>query len=140
VSTLLKALGTPRRRAILRLVWEGERSAGEIHAALGDVTFGAVSQHLRVLLQAGLVEQRSDAGDGRRRLYLARKESTGALRVWLEQMWGTALDELKLRAEMEEARRGPRPKPPARDRRKPRNRSRRTGAPNPVCRVGVATT
>jgi DNA-binding transcriptional ArsR family regulator len=110
MSTLLQAIGAPRRRAILRLVWEGERSAGEIHEALGDVTFGAVSQHLRVLAEAGLVEQRADAGDGRRRLYRARKEALGTLRVWLEEMWGEALFELKLRAELEESRRGPRPK------------------------------
>src|SRR5262245_13701292 len=49
MQALLHALATPRRREILRLVWDAERPAGEIHAALGDVTFGAVSQHLRVL-------------------------------------------------------------------------------------------
>jgi DNA-binding transcriptional ArsR family regulator len=115
VSTVLQALGAPRRRVILHLVWERELSAGQIHGALGDVTFGAVSQHLRVLAEAGLVERRQD---GRRRLYLARKEELGALRAWLEQMWGSALDQLKLRAEMEEARRGPRPRR-GRRRRKP---------------------
>jgi DNA-binding transcriptional ArsR family regulator len=104
---VLDALAAPRRRVILRLVWDEERSAGEIHGALGDVTFGAVSQHLRVLADAGLVERRQE---GRRRLYRARKDHLGALRAYLEQMWGSALDELKLRAEMEEARRGPRPR------------------------------
>ncbi|HQQ78695.1 MAG TPA: helix-turn-helix domain-containing protein, partial [Thermoanaerobaculia bacterium] len=55
MNATLAALGTPRRREILRLVWEEERSAGAIHGALPDVTFGAVSQHLRVLRDAGLV-------------------------------------------------------------------------------------
>jgi DNA-binding transcriptional ArsR family regulator len=109
MRSVLHAIGTPRRRAILRLVWEAERSAGQIHEALGDVTFGAVSQHLRVLTEAGLVDQRPDAADGRRRLYRARPASLGVMRLWLEGMWGDALDELKLRAELEEARRGPRP-------------------------------
>jgi DNA-binding transcriptional ArsR family regulator len=107
MTTLLAALGAPRRRVILRLCWDRERSAGELHGALGDVTFGAVSQHLRVLADAGLVHRRQD---GRRRLYRARKDDLGPLRAWLEQMWGSALDELRLRAEMEEARRGPRPR------------------------------
>ena len=102
----IEAIGAPRRREILRLVWHGERSAGEIHRAMGDVTFGAVSQHLRILADSGLVMKR---GDGRRRLYVARKEGLGALRGWLESMWNGALYELKLRAELEQARRGPRP-------------------------------
>src|SRR5262249_28927252 len=103
----LAALAAPRRREILRLVWDGERSAGTIHAALGDVTFGAVSQHLRRLQQAGLVRVRVD---GRRRLYQADKQMLAPLRKWLEEMWDDALYALKLRAELEEARRGPRPR------------------------------
>jgi DNA-binding transcriptional ArsR family regulator len=106
LSDPLQVVGAPRRRAILRLIWDGEQSAGEIHRALGDVTFGAVSQHLRLLEEAGLVSRREQ---GRQRLYLARKDSLGPLRAYLETMWGSALDQLKLRAEMEEARRGPRP-------------------------------
>jgi DNA-binding transcriptional ArsR family regulator len=105
METVLHALGTPRRREILRLVWEQERSAGEIHAALPDVSFGAVSQHLRVLESAGVVGARRD---GRRRFYSARRERLGKLGEWLESMWDDALYELKLRAELEEARRGPR--------------------------------
>ena len=106
MTSVIGALATPRRREILRLVWHGERTAGEIHRALGDVTFGAVSQHLRVLEQAALLTGRRD---GRRRLYRARTEDLGALRGWLEAMWDDALYRLKLRAELEEARRGPRP-------------------------------
>lgn len=108
MDPLLRALGTPRRREILRLVWCEERSAGEVHRALGDVTFGAVSQHLRVLAEAGLIERR---GDGQRRLYRARQEGLGLLRPWLLSMWDDALYRLKLHAELEHARRGPRPKP-----------------------------
>ena len=76
MEAVLKALAAPRRRAILRLVWSAERSAGEIHRAFDDVTFGAVSQHLRVLAEAGLVEVRAA---GRARLYRARKQDLGAL-------------------------------------------------------------
>jgi DNA-binding transcriptional ArsR family regulator len=107
VDQLLAAVTAPRRRAILRLVWDGERSAGEIHRALGDVTFGAVSQHLAVLSRAGLVQRRVA---GRQRLYRAHKPALGPLRRFLEQMWSDALYELKQRAELEEARRGPRPR------------------------------
>jgi DNA-binding transcriptional ArsR family regulator len=106
-TATLRAVVAPRRQAILRLVWDAERSAGEIHEALGDVTFGAVSQHLRVLEQHGLVERRVD---GRQRFYRAVPTGLGPLRAWLEDMWSDALYELKLRAEMEEARRGPAPK------------------------------
>ena len=103
----MNALGTPRRREILRLVWHEERSASEIHRAIPDVTFGAVSQHLGILENAGLVARRRE---GRRRLYRARREGLGPFREWLESMWASALYRLKLRAELEEARRGPRPR------------------------------
>lgn len=104
--SLLAAIATPRRREILRLVWGEETSAGAIHQALPDVTFGAVSQHLGVLERAGLVAVRRD---GRRRLYRARPEALGPLRAWLEATWDDALYRLKVQAELEQARRGPRP-------------------------------
>ena len=107
MDALLRALGTPRRREILRLVWEEERTAGEIHRAFEDVTFGAVSQHLRVLEEAGLVRCRRA---GRHRYYGARKEELGPLRGWLESMWDSALHRLGVLAELEAARRGPRPR------------------------------
>ncbi len=97
----LHAIAEPRRRAILRLVWDGERAAGEIHRALGDVTFGAVSQHLKVLADAGLVEARRD---GRHRYYRARRAALGPLRRALEQMWDQALGDLAAMAEKEEGR------------------------------------
>lgn len=107
MNATLQALATPRRREILRLVWRDERTAGDIHRALGDVTFGAVSQHLKVLVESGLVSRRRD---GRHRLYEARPASLGPFRAWLQSSWEDALYRLKLRAELEEARRGPRPR------------------------------
>jgi DNA-binding transcriptional ArsR family regulator len=107
MSAVLKALQTPRRREILRLVWSAERSAGDIHRSFSDVTFGAVSQHLRVLSEAGLVTQRID---GRNRYYRARKRELGSLRTWLESQWDSALARLQVEAELEAARRGPRSK------------------------------
>lgn len=106
MSDLLTALNAPRRREILRLVWDDERSAGEIHRSMDDVTFGAVSQHLRILETTGLVERRRE---GRFRYYRARKDGLGPLAAWLESTWDTALLRLKLRAEIEAGRRGPLP-------------------------------
>jgi DNA-binding transcriptional ArsR family regulator len=120
VIDALSALASCRRREILRLVWRRELPAGEIHRSLGDVTFGAVSQQLGTLERAGLVEVRSE---GRRRLYRARREALGPVAATLEAMWDDALYQLKLRAELEEGRRGPRPGPAARQRR----RRRRSG-------------
>ena len=107
MASVIQALGTPRRREILRLVWNAEKTAGDIHGALGDVTFGAVSQHLRHLREAALLTTRRQ---GRHRFYLARKDELGPLAGWLESMWDDALYRLKLRAELEESRRGPRPR------------------------------
>jgi DNA-binding transcriptional ArsR family regulator len=103
----LAAMASPRRREILRLVWRDELAAGVIHAAMPDVTFGAVSLHLRALRAAGLVEMRPD---GQRRLYRARREAFGAVGRELERLWHDALWRLKLHAELEHARRGPRPR------------------------------
>ena len=105
MSLALQALATPRRREILRIVWNEERSAGDIRRAMPDVTFGAISQHLRHLERAGLVARRRD---GRFQLYKARKQALGGLRRWLESMWDDALARLQVHAELEEARRGPR--------------------------------
>ena len=101
----LALVAAPRRREILRLVWDRERAAGAIAAAMPDVTFGAVSQHLRLLEAAGLVACRRD---GRRRYYAARKPELAPLRRWLESSWDDALERLKTKAELEAARRGPR--------------------------------
>jgi DNA-binding transcriptional ArsR family regulator len=100
------ALASPRRREILRLVWSSELSAGEIHRAMPDVTFGAVSLQLRALSEAGLVESRAE---GRSRIYRARTTELGPVAQMLERMWDDKLWSLKLAAELEESRRGPRP-------------------------------
>ena len=71
-SSVLSAVASPRRREILRLVWDQELFAGAIRAAMPDVTFGAVSLQLRRLAEAGLVEVRAE---GRRRFYRARREA-----------------------------------------------------------------
>ena len=105
METLLRALEAPRRREILRIVWDRERAAGEVVRALGDVTFGAVSQHLRALERDGLVACRPQ---GRYRFYRARRRALGPLRAALERTWDDALYRLKIEAELEEARRGPR--------------------------------
>jgi DNA-binding transcriptional ArsR family regulator len=84
----LRALAEPRRRAILRLVAHEELPAGQIAAAF-DVTRTAVSQHLTVLKNAGLLAERRD---GTRRLYRARPEGLAGLRRLLDDMWAASLD------------------------------------------------
>ena len=106
-AAVLAAIASPRRREILRLVWNEEQAAGAIHRAMPDVTFGAVSLQLRSLEEAGLVESR---GEKQFRYYRARREALGPAAAMLEQMWNDALWRLKLAAELEETRRGPRPK------------------------------
>ena len=105
-ATLLRTLHSPRRREILRLCWQRPMQASAIHQALDDVTFGAVSQHLRQLRDAGLVTVRRE---GRERHYQAKRTALGPLRRWLEATWDDALYRLKLAAELEASRRGPLP-------------------------------
>jgi DNA-binding transcriptional ArsR family regulator len=97
-GSMLHVVADDRRREILRMVWERERPAGEIAAAF-EVTFGAISQHLKVLREAGLVTVRAD---GRRRLYRARREGLGRLADVLELEWRGRLDRLRALAEHEE--------------------------------------
>jgi DNA-binding transcriptional ArsR family regulator len=119
VTPPLGALASPRRREILRLVWERELRAGAIHAAMPDVTFGAVSLQLRALAEAGLVSARCA---GRNRFYRARPDACGPVAEVLERMWDDALWRLKLQAELERTRRGPRPRRSARRRPTPKGR------------------
>jgi len=88
VDDALKAIAEPRRRAILRLVSGDELAAGEI-AAHFDVSRPAISQHLGVLREAGLVEERRV---GTRRLYRARPAGLAELRTFLDEMWASSLD------------------------------------------------
>jgi DNA-binding transcriptional ArsR family regulator len=105
-AALLSALASPRRQEILRLIWREERTAGAIHQAMSDVTFGAVSLQLKALVEAGLIEARAE---NRNRLYRAKREALGPMAEMLERMWDDALWKLKLAAQMEQSRRGPKP-------------------------------
>ena len=98
MEAALRAIAAPRRRQILSLVRDGELSAGEI-AGHFDVTRPAVSQHLNVLKEAGLVSERRN---GTRRLYRARAEGLAELKAFLDEFWGNRLELLKHEAEREE--------------------------------------
>jgi DNA-binding transcriptional ArsR family regulator len=92
----LRAIANPRRRAMLELVWDRERTAGEIAAGSG-LTAPAASQHLKVLRDAGLVRVRVDAN---RRLYRADPVRMAELRGALEAFWGERLG--RMRDELED--------------------------------------
>jgi DNA-binding transcriptional ArsR family regulator len=100
-SSALDAIANPRRREILRLVWDEERSSGDI-ASHFDVSWPAISQNLRVLEQAGLVRARRC---GTARLYRADKKRLGPLKTVLRSMWDADLDRLAQLAEASERRR-----------------------------------
>jgi DNA-binding transcriptional ArsR family regulator len=101
LADVIDAIGNPRRRQILKLVWDGERSAGEI-AAASDVSWPAVSQNLRVLKTSGLLVERRQ---GTHRYYRADRKALGPLESVLRQMWLTDIGRLKQLAEGE-ARKG----------------------------------
>ena len=99
----MRALAEPRRRAILRLVLEGEMTAGQI-ASRFEVTRPAISQHLAVLREAGLLAERRE---GTRRIYRLRPEGLEQVRAFIDDMWDEGLRSLKREAEAEErGRRG----------------------------------
>ena len=98
MQTVIQALSEPHRREILRLVRDRELAAGEI-AARFDVTRPAISQHLTVLKNAGLVNERRA---GTRRLYRARPEGLAELRSFLDGFWEDGLERLKAAAEQEQ--------------------------------------
>jgi DNA-binding transcriptional ArsR family regulator len=98
MEAALRAIAAPHRRQILTLVRDSELSAGEI-AAHFDVTRPAISQHLNVLKEVGLVSERRN---GTKRLYRARPEGLAEIRTFLEGFWDTRLETLKREAEREE--------------------------------------
>lgn len=100
METALRAIAEPRRREILRLVRAGDLTAGEI-ASHFDVTRPAISQHLRVLKDAGLVTERRE---GTRRWYRARPEGLAGIAAYLGEFWDEHLLRLKNAAELEERR------------------------------------
>ncbi len=91
----------PTRRAILRLVREGELPAGQIADYFPDISRPAVSQHLRVLSDAGLVDIRPD---GNRRLYRWRRDGLRDAVEFLDEMWSEQLSKLKVAAEKERSK------------------------------------
>jgi DNA-binding transcriptional ArsR family regulator len=96
---VFQVLAEPRRREVLSLIADRERTAGEI-AERFEVTRQAVSHHLQILLEAGLVQERRD---GARRWYSARPEGIEEVRAALDAMWPSALRRLKAAAEAEHA-------------------------------------
>jgi DNA-binding transcriptional ArsR family regulator len=100
VEAALRAIAEPRRRQILELVRDDELSAGEI-ASHFEVTRPAISQHLGVLKEAGLVDERRN---GTRRLYRARPQGLAELKAFLDAFWDARLEALQREAEREEER------------------------------------
>ena len=99
MQSAIEAIAAPRRRDILRLVHATELTAGAIAANFGDVSRPAISQHLRVLREAGLLRERRD---GTRRIYSADPGGLDGLREFLERFWDERLETLKTEAEQEE--------------------------------------
>ena len=97
MGSALKAIAEPRRRAILRLVRDGEMTAGQI-ASHFDVTRPAISQHLTVLKGAGLLAERRE---GTKRIYRLRPEGLDELREFIDSVWAERLSVLKREAEAE---------------------------------------
>jgi DNA-binding transcriptional ArsR family regulator len=87
----MDALGDPTRRSIFERLWEGPLAVGEIAREL-PVSRPAVSQHLKVLREAGLVVAERD---GNRRLYRLDPSGVGALRAYLDRLWNQALAAFK---------------------------------------------
>jgi DNA-binding transcriptional ArsR family regulator len=98
IDSVLQALIEPHRRQILQLLQNGELSSGEISARF-EVTRPAISQHLKVLTDAGLVTLRKQ---GTKHFYRVRPEGLLELRQFLETFWDDSLQRLKQEAEAEE--------------------------------------
>jgi DNA-binding transcriptional ArsR family regulator len=94
-SSGIAALGDPTRRAIFESLAHRPKAVGELAAEL-PVSRPAVSQHLRVLKQAGLV---ADRADGTRRIYQIRQQGVQAIHGYLDQMWGQAMAAFQAEAE-----------------------------------------
>jgi DNA-binding transcriptional ArsR family regulator len=100
VTNGIDALGDPTRRAIFERLAQGPTAVGELAREL-PVSRPAVSQHLKVLKQAGLV---IDRAQGTRRLYQLDPAGVGAVRAYFDQFWNQALASFKEAVEQEEAR------------------------------------
>jgi DNA-binding transcriptional ArsR family regulator len=93
-----EALADPTRRRVFEKLGSGPLPVGRIAEGL-PVSRPAVSQHLKVLKEAGLV---SDRAEGTRRVYQIDPHGLGALRAWLDQFWDAALEAFRAELEMEE--------------------------------------
>ena len=91
-QAVLRALAEPRRQAMLRLVRDGPRSAGDISGHFSDITQQAVSQHLQILAGAGLVDVRRN---GKQRLYVLNPTGLDELDRFLTELWPQGLRRLK---------------------------------------------
>lgn len=101
----LAALADPSRRRVVDLLREGPRRAGEL-ADAAELSFPAMSRHLRTLRESGLVEEARDEFDSRVRVYRLRPEPMTELRSWLEeteQRWSRQL--LALKAHIKKSKR-----------------------------------
>ena len=101
-GTALAVLADPTRRKVFERLRTGPRAVNALAAGL-PVSRPAVSQHLKALKEAGLVEERSE---GVRRIYSVRREGLFELREWLDSFWGDALDAFKVEAERSHKERG----------------------------------
>jgi len=117
MTSILETVSQPTRRDIIAQLWHHELAAGEIHQRLGTVTFGAVSQHLRVLLEAGLVEVRQEH---RQRHYRINRDGFGPLAAYFDSFWGNALDRLAAVSEAAQAELNVKKKPASKASSKPK--------------------
>jgi DNA-binding transcriptional ArsR family regulator len=101
-GTALAVLADPTRRKVFERLRTGPRAVNALATGL-PVSRPAVSQHLKVLKEAGLVEERSE---GVRRIYSVRREGLAELRDWLDSFWGDALEAFKAEAERSHRERG----------------------------------
>src|SRR5689334_19988442 len=99
-GSALTALADPTRRAVFERLKRGPSAVGELAEGL-PVSRPAVSQHLKVLKEAGLVREQQD---GTRRIYSIDPEGLGQLRKWLDQFWDVALTSFKAEAEKKDRR------------------------------------
>jgi DNA-binding transcriptional ArsR family regulator len=98
-TSVLAALADPTRRTVFERLGSGPKPVSEIARGL-SVSRPAVSQHLKVLKDAGLV---SDRSEGTRRIYTIDPKGIGALRAWLDQFWDQALENFRVEAEAKTA-------------------------------------
>ncbi|HEY4986749.1 MAG TPA: metalloregulator ArsR/SmtB family transcription factor [Bradyrhizobium sp.] len=101
-GTALTVLADPTRRKVFERLRAGPRPVNALAAGM-PVSRPAVSQHLKVLKRAGLVEERSE---GVRRIYSIRREGLAELRDWLDSFWGDALEAFRIEAEKSHKQRG----------------------------------